>query len=183
LAIRSASSSNRSSADPGRIGPALLLDRDGTLNLDRGWVHKPEDFCWIEGAREAIKWANDRGILVFVITNQAGIARGYYSEEEFRTFTAWIDGELAAAGAHVDATYHCPHHPTAGMGECRRECRCRKPAPGLIERALAEWGFDPARSVMVGDEEHDMEAAATAGIRGVRFTGGSLLDCVKRAFA
>ena len=182
MVIRSASSSSGSSADPGRSRPALLLDRDGTLNVDRGWVHRPADFCWIEGAREATRWANDRGILVFVITNQAGIARGYYSEEEFRGFTAWIDAQLAACGARVDATYYCPHHPTEGTGEYRRECNCRKPATGLIDRALDEWGFDPARSVMIGDAEHDMKAAAAAGIRAVHFTGGSLLECVERAF-
>jgi D-glycero-D-manno-heptose 1,7-bisphosphate phosphatase len=162
---------------------ALLLDRDGTLNVDRGWVHTPEEFTWIEGARETIRWANDRGILVLVITNQAGIARGLYTEEEFRSFTAWVDRELAAVGAHIDATYHCPHHPTEGRGPYRRECRCRKPAPGLIEQALAEWGFDPGRSVVVGDAERDLAAAAAAGIRGVRFEGGNLLECVKRAFA
>lgn len=166
---------------PGK--PALLLDRDGTINVDRGWVHRPEDFHWICGAREAIKWANHRGILVLVITNQAGIGRGYYTEHEFQAFTAWINRELSAGGAHVDATYYCPHHPTAGRGEYRRECRCRKPAPGLIERAAAEWGFDQTRSVMVGDTEHDMRAAAAGGVRGVRFTGGSLLHCVTRAFA
>jgi D-glycero-D-manno-heptose 1,7-bisphosphate phosphatase len=163
--------------------PALLLDRDGTLNVDRGWVHRPDDFCWIEGAREAIRWANDREVLVFVITNQAGIARGYYTEEEFHAFTAWIDRELAACGAHIDGTYYCPHHPTEGRGEYRRQCHCRKPAPGLIERARAEWQFDPARSVMIGDAEHDMKAAVAAGIRAVRFSGGSLLECVERAFA
>jgi D-glycero-D-manno-heptose 1,7-bisphosphate phosphatase len=161
---------------------ALLLDRDGTLNVDRGWVHRPEDFCWIDGAREAVRWANDRGILVLVITNQAGLARGYYTEAEFRTFTAWIDAELATVGAHVDATYYCAHHPTAGVGTYRRECRCRKPAPGLIESALAEWGFDPVLSVMIGDTEHDVAAATAAGIRGVRFTGGNLMDCVEEAF-
>jgi D,D-heptose 1,7-bisphosphate phosphatase len=163
--------------------PALLLDRDGTLNIDRGWVHRPGDFCWIEGAREAIRWANDRGILVLVITNQAGIARGYYTEAEFLAFTAWIDRQLAACGAHIDRTYYCPHHPTEGRGEYRRACNCRKPAPGLIERARAEWAFDPERSVMIGDAEHDMTAAAAAGIRAVRFTGGNLLEHVKRALA
>jgi D,D-heptose 1,7-bisphosphate phosphatase len=166
-----------------RRKPALLIDRDGTLNVDRGWVHRPEDFAWNDGAREAIRWANDRGILVLVVTNQAGIARGHYSEEDFRAFTNWIDGELAAVGAHVDATYYCPHHPTAGRGVFRRECVCRKPAAGLIERALADWGFDPARSVMVGNAEHDVEAAAGAGIRAARFVGGSLLECVKGAFS
>jgi D,D-heptose 1,7-bisphosphate phosphatase len=163
--------------------PALLLDRDGTLNVDRGWVHRPDDFCWIEGAREAIRWANHRGILVLVITNQAGIARGYYTETEFHAFTAWIDRELTACGAHIDGTYYCPHHPTEGRGEYRRQCHCRKPAPGLIERARAEWQFDSARSVMIGDAEHDMKAAVAAGIRAVRFSGGSLLACVEGAFA
>src|SRR5206468_3719882 len=103
-------------------------------------------------------------------------------EEEFRAFTTWVDGELAACGAHIDATYYCPHHPTEGNDKYRRECRCRKPGPGLIERAHTEWQFDLARSVMVGDAEHDIEAAVAAGVRGVRFTGGSLLDCVRHAF-
>jgi D-glycero-D-manno-heptose 1,7-bisphosphate phosphatase len=165
-----------------RRRPALLVDRDGTLNVNRGWVHTPDDFEWIAGAREAIRWANEHGLLVFVITNQSGIARGYFSEDQFRAFTAWIDSELATAGAHVDATYYCPHHPTAGRGSYRVRCRCRKPAPGLIERALADWGFDPRRSLMVGDAKHDVAAAAAAGVRGVRFTGGSLLDCVTGAF-
>ncbi len=178
----SASSSSGSSADP-RIRLALLLDRDGTLNVDRGWVHRPDDFCWIEGAREAIRWANDRGILVLVITNQAGIGRGYYTEEAFHAFTAWIQRELAACGAHIDATCYCPHHPTEGRGEYRRACSCRRPAPGLIERALSEWDLDPDRSVLIGNTEHDMKAAAAAGVRGVRFTGGSLLQCVQQAFA
>ena len=166
-----------------RRKPALLLDRDGTLNVDRGWVHRPEEFEWIAGAREAIKWANDRGFLVFVVTNQAGIARGYYGEEAFDAFTSWIDAELAAVGAHVDATYRCPHHPEIGEGPYRRACDCRKPAPGLIQRALSEWGCDPARSLMIGDQEHDLEAATRAGIRSVRFTGGNLLSCVERALA
>lgn len=175
------SSSSGSSADT--VGKAaLLLDRDGTLNVDRGWVHRPEDFTWIDGAREAVKWANDHGVLVLVITNQAGIARGYYTEQAFHAFTAWINKELAVVGARIDGTYYCPHHPTEGKGQYRRECRCRKPAPGLIERALAEWRFDPAHSVMIGDAEHDVAAAAAAGIRAVRFTGGNLLDCVTHAF-
>jgi D-glycero-D-manno-heptose 1,7-bisphosphate phosphatase len=162
---------------------ALILDRDGTINVDRGWVHQPEDFVWIEGAREGIKWANDRGILVLVVTNQAGIARGYYTEQEFQAFTRWIDGELEACHAHIDATYYCPHHPSEGTLEYRQECHCRKPRPGLIERALTEWGFDPMSSVMIGDGDNDLGAAAAAGIRGVRFEGGSLLDCVRGAFA
>src|SRR5262249_20783374 len=120
---------------------------------------------------------------VFVITNQAGIARGYYTEEQFHAFTAWIERQLAAYGAHIDATYYCPHHPTEGTGAYRRHCRCRKPGPGLIEWALMDWKFDLHRSVMIGNAEHDVQAAAAAGIRAVRFTGGSLLACVEQAFA
>jgi D,D-heptose 1,7-bisphosphate phosphatase len=183
IGVPEALTSARASVAAWRRKPALLLDRDGTLNVDRGWVHRPEEFAWIEGAREAIRWANNRGFLVLVITNQGGIARGLYTEADFLAFTAWIDGELAAAGAHVDATYHCPHHPTEGQGAYRRPCRCRKPGPGLIERALADWAFDSARSVLIGDATHDLEAAAAAGIRGVRFTGESLLACVQHAFA
>ena len=182
MATPSASSLNEFFSDSGRH-PALLLDRDGTLNVDRGWVHRPEDFSWIESAREAIRWANDRGILVLVITNQSGIARGYYTEEEFRAFTEWIDRELAERGAHIDGTYYCPHHPSEGAGAYRRQCRCRKPGPALIEQALEDWKFDPGRSVLVGNSESDMEAAAAAGVRGVRFVGGSLLECVRKAFA
>jgi D-glycero-D-manno-heptose 1,7-bisphosphate phosphatase len=165
-----------------RRKPALFLDRDGTVNVDRGWVHRPEEFAWIEGAREAIRWANERGILVLVVTNQSGIGRGYYTEAEFQAFTRWMDDELARFGAHIDATYYCPHHPTEGWGEYRCACRCRKPAPGLVERALADWGLDRTRSILVGDTAHDLEAAAAAGIRSVRFEGGSLLKCVTRAF-
>jgi D-glycero-D-manno-heptose 1,7-bisphosphate phosphatase len=161
----------------------LLLDRDGTLNVDRGWVHRPEDFQWIEGARETIKWANERGLLVLVITNQAGIARGYYTEAEFQAFTEWIERDLAWWGARIDATYYCPHHPTEGVGVYRRTCGCRKPAPGLIERAVAEWTLDRSQSLMVGDAERDVVAAAAAGVRAVRFAGGNLLACVERALA
>src|SRR5262249_46353080 len=113
----------------------------------------------------------------------SGIARGYYTEEEFWTFTGWIDRELAEHGAHIDGTYYCPHHPSEGSGEYRRVCRCRKPGSALIERALKEWKVDPARTVLVGNSPSDMEAAAAAGIRGVRFAGGSLLECVRKALA
>jgi D-glycero-D-manno-heptose 1,7-bisphosphate phosphatase len=130
-----------------------------------------------------VRWANDRGILVLVITSQAGIARGYYTEDEFRSFTAWIDSELAAFGAHIDATYYCPHHPTEGIGAYRSMCRCRKPSPGLVERAIAEWGIDRARAVMIGDSATDVQAALAAGICGRRFTGGNLLSFVKEVFA
>ncbi len=158
--------------------PAVFLDRDGVLNIDCGYVHRPEDFAWVDGAPEAVKWLNDRGYLVIVITNQAGIARGCYTEEGFRQFTAWVNEELRRCGAHIDATYYCPHHPTEGLAPYRLECDCRKPSPGLIKRALAEWPVDPVSSLMIGDREKDLLAARAAGIRGALFEGGNLLEFV-----
>jgi len=159
--------------------PAVFLDRDGVLNIDYGYVHRPEDFTWIDGAPEAVKWLNDQGYLVIVVTNQAGIARGYYTEEEFLHFTAWMNEELRRRGAHVDAVYYCPHHPTEGRGPYRLECGCRKPAPGLISRALAEWPVNPEVSIMIGDQEKDLLAASASGIRSVLYKGGNLLEFVR----
>ncbi|MEI6726344.1 MAG: HAD-IIIA family hydrolase, partial [Actinomycetes bacterium] len=115
------------------------------------------------------------------VTNQAGIGRGYYSEEEFAVFTRWIDERFAEAGAHVDAWYHCPHHPSEALGNLRVACSCRKPAPGMLLEALRDWDIDIDRSVMIGDGPNDLEAAAAAGVRAVRYSGGDLLDAVKSA--
>jgi D-glycero-D-manno-heptose 1,7-bisphosphate phosphatase len=116
-----------------------------------------------------------------VITNQAGIGRGLYTEAEFAAFSAWIDERLAEVGAHVDATYHCPHHPTAGIGEYLTACDCRKPAPGMLLRAIRDWDVDVAASVMIGDKPHDIAAAEAAGVRGLLFEGGDLDGFVREA--
>ena len=152
-----------------RRKPALLLDRDGVLNIDHGYVHRPDQFEWVSGAVAAIKKANDAGVLVIVVTNQAGIARGYYDDAQFDALMRWVNGQLGASGAHLDAWYYCPHHPTQGSTELTRECDCRKPAPGLILRALREWEFDPAAAVLIGDKPGDSTAAAAAGLRGRLF--------------
>lgn len=154
-----------------RCKPALLMDRDGVINVDYGYVHTPEQFCWIPGAPEAIKAANDAGWLTIVVTNQAGIARGYYTEDEFHAFMHYINGMLRERGAHLDAWYFCPHHPTEGKGAYRQSCDCRKPRPGMIQQALKEWGFDPHRSLIVGDKPFDLEAGAALGIPGILFAG------------
>jgi D-glycero-D-manno-heptose 1,7-bisphosphate phosphatase len=149
-----------------RRKPCAFLDRDGVINVDTGHLHMPGEFRWIPGMPEAIKLLNDAGWLVVVVTNQAGIGRGLYTEAEFERFTAWIGERLAEAGAHVDATYHCPHHPTAGMGEYLRVCECRKPAPGMLLRAIAEWAPDVERSFMLGDSDKDMaDSYATSWAR------------------
>lgn len=163
-----------------QVKPAVLFDRDGVLNVDRGYVHSSNTFSWTPGAVQAIKWLNDRGYLVLVVTNQAGIARGYYSERRFERLCTWMNLQLRACGAHIDAFYYCPHHPTDGIGSYRRSCDCRKPQPGLVVRALDEWQVDRSRSVLIGDQLWDLQAAQAAGLRGVRYRAGDLLTLVKR---
>jgi D-glycero-D-manno-heptose 1,7-bisphosphate phosphatase len=166
-----------------RDKPMVLLDRDGVLNEDRGWVHSSAEFAWLPGAVEGVKWINDRGCLAVVVTNQSGIARGLYSEDEYRGFEGWIAEQLAERGAHLDAVYHCPHHPTAGTTELTRECDCRKPAPGLVVKALAEFGVRPERAVFVGDKDSDMLAAEQAGVRAQRYTGQDLTSLLRQVSA
>lgn len=149
------------------------------MNIDYGYVHQPYKFHWIEGAQDAIKWFNDIGYLVIVLTNQSGIGRGYYTEDHFLMFTKWVNDRLRSFGAHIDATYFCPHHPEAGKGDYKRVCGCRKPAPNLIDQALAEWNVDLKRSILIGDKEEDLRVAQARGIEGRLFQGGSLLDFVK----
>jgi D-glycero-D-manno-heptose 1,7-bisphosphate phosphatase len=161
--------------------PAAFLDRDGVLNHDRGYIHRPADFVWIEGAQTAVRRLNDAGYRVFVVTNQAGVARGLYSEAEIGVLHDWVGAELERAGARIDAFYHCPHHPDIGPPEYRRDCDCRKPAPGMLLRAMADFPIDAARSFLIGDRETDIEAARAAGVAGHLFAGGNLdcfVDCV-----
>jgi len=161
-----------------RRKPCAFLDRDGVINFDVGHLCDPAEFGFTPGMPQAIKLLNDVGWLVVVITNQAGIGRGKYTEAEFEQFSAWIDDRLAEGGAHVDAVYHCPHHPTAGVGEYRVACDCRKPGPGMLLAAIAEWEPDVERSFLLGDKESDVQAAEAAGVRGVLYTGGDLREVV-----
>lgn len=143
--------------------PAVFLDRDGTINVEKNYLHRIEDFQFIEGAPEAIKELNRAGYLVLVVTNQSGVARGYFSLEEVDSLHRHLAQRLAAAGAHVDGFYVCPHHPTAGQGELRSVCSCRKGEPGMLLEAAREHGIDLARSYMIGDKEADVEAGERAG--------------------
>jgi D-glycero-D-manno-heptose 1,7-bisphosphate phosphatase len=166
-----------------RKKPAVFLDRDGVLNVDFGHVHRPADFVWLEGAREAVKWLNDNGCLAIVVTNQAGIAKGFYTEEEYLKFSSWISRELRRVGAHLDDTYYCPHHPTEGKEPYLKHCDCRKPAPGLLRRAIDDWQADEGGSVFIGDKKSDLLAAQAAGIQGALFTGGNLLDFLRSVWS
>ena len=160
---------------------AIFFDRDGTLNVDVHYLHDPADFVWIEGAIAAIRWANAHGYLVIVVTNQSGIARGYYDEDAVRHLHDWMNAELAAHGAHIDAFYYCPHHTEGSVPAYVKQCDCRKPAPGMILRAIVEHDIDPAASFLFGDAASDVTAAEAAGVRGVHYAGRSLLDCVRNA--
>lgn len=160
--------------------PAAFLDRDGVLNMDHGYVHRPSEFDWLEGAREAVKLLNDSGYLVIIITNQAGIGRGYYEDGDFHRLTDWMRDQLAHVGAHVDGVYFCPHHPTEGKGAFKVNCPCRKPNPGMIEQALAEWDIDMDKSFVIGDKPKDMALAESVNLPGYVFSGGNLLEFVRR---
>ena len=157
------------------LRPALFLDRDGVLNEDRGYVHRWEDFCWIPGAREAVAAFNARGWWVFLVTNQSGVGRGYYPEADVLALHARMEADLAAAGARIDAFYYCPFHPEALEDRYRHpDPPDRKPNPGMLLRAMADWPVDAARSVMVGDKAIDLEAGRRAGVRSLLFPGGDL---------
>lgn len=147
--------------------PAVFLDRDGTINVDRGYVYLPEQFDFIPGAVEAIRRLNEVGALVVVVTNQGGVGHGLYTEADVRSLHEYMSTELERAGATVDAYYYCPQHPDAIVEEYRGDDACRKPNPGMIERAAAEHGIDVAASWMVGDKVSDIEAGRRAGARTV----------------
>ena len=160
--------------------PVVFLDRDGVVNADIGYLWRREDFLWIPGAPAAIRLFNGRGWPVVVVTNQSGVARGYYREQEVQALHLWMNAELDKQGAHIDAFYFCPHHPRGAIEEYTRECDCRKPQPGMILQAMAEWSADPATSFLIGDKESDVAAAAAAGIRGYLFDGSNLLEYVEK---
>jgi D-glycero-D-manno-heptose 1,7-bisphosphate phosphatase len=150
-------------AAPGR-SRAAFLDRDGVINLDRGYVYRREDFEFLPGVLTACAQLHRFGLALVVVTNQAGIGRGLYGEDDFARLTAWMSAEFAAAGAPLAGVFHCPHHPQAALGEYRRACNCRKPAPGMLLAAIHALSLDPARSVLFGDKVSDIEAALAAGV-------------------
>ncbi len=140
--------------------PAVFLDRDGTINVEVNYLHRPADLELIPGAPEAIARLNAAGLLVIVVTNQAGIARGYYTEANMRALHAYLNECLMAHHAHIDAFYYCPHHP-----EFTEPCACRKPAPGMLLMAAADHGIDLECSWLIGDTAGDMGAGYAAGCR------------------
>ena len=139
---------------------ALFLDRDGVINIDKNYVHKISDFEFVDGIFDLCKYYQDRGYLIFVITNQAGIARGYYDHNDFALLTSWMTGQFKQNDILISKVYYCPHHP--GFD---KECDCRKPNPGMIFQAQKEFDVDLANSVLIGDKESDLQAGKNAGIQ------------------
>ncbi len=154
--------------------PALFLDRDGVINVDKGYVARVEDFEWIEGAIDCIRAFNARGWYVFIVTNQSGIARNYYSLGDMHTLHDWMLGQLGEAGAQIDRVYFCPYHEAGENPEFRKPSQDRKPGPGMLLRAMADFDVDAAQSFMIGDKATDLGAAEAAGIPGFLFTGGNV---------
>ena len=143
---------------------AVFLDRDGVLNVEVNYLHRVEDFAWVPGAPEAVRRLNDAGLLALVVTNQAGVARGYYTEADVERLHTHMQTALAGYGAHVDAFYYSPFHPDGTVAAYRRASDCRKPGTALFERALREWRVDPARSFVVGDKESDVAPGRALGM-------------------
>ena len=144
--------------------PAVFIDRDGVINIDHGYVHTVDDFEYVEGVFEACKKLKAMGYLLVLVTNQAGIARGMYTEDEFLTLTEWMDWNFVDNGVEFDGIYYCPHHPTEGKGDYLQDCKCRKPKPGMFISARDFLKIDMAGSVMIGDKADDMQAAAAAEV-------------------
>jgi D-glycero-D-manno-heptose 1,7-bisphosphate phosphatase len=147
------------------LNKAVFLDRDGVINKDNGYVHIVDDFEYIDGVFEACLALKKMGYLLVVVTNQSGIARGMYSEDDFHHLTEWMDWNFADKGVELDGIYYCPHHPEKGLGEYKQDCDCRKPKPGMLIDAAQFLKIDLSQSVMVGDKADDIRAARAAGLK------------------
>jgi histidinol-phosphate phosphatase family protein len=164
-----------------RQRPAAFLDRDGVLNVDKGYTHRLDDLVWMPGAKEAIRLLNDRGYRVIVVTNQAGVARGYFDEAAVAAFHAGMQQQLATAGAYIDAFYHCPYHADGVVAAYTADDHPdRKPNPGMILRAMADQSVNREGSFIIGDKPSDIEAGRRAGLPGFLYTDGSLETLVRQ---
>ena len=164
--------------------PALFLDRDDTLVVDTGYVYKISDFRWMTGADTALQFARQHNIDVFIVTNQGGIARGFFTEEQMHGFNEKLKSETIQAGGYIADIAFCPHHPQAIIPALKTPCACRKPKAGMLRQLAKKWQIDLSRSVMIGDKDTDVKAGEAAGCTSVRFDPDTnLFDCVGSALA
>jgi D-glycero-D-manno-heptose 1,7-bisphosphate phosphatase len=143
---------------------ALFLDRDGVINIDKGYVSDPVQFEFVPGIIDLLRAAQAAGFLLVVITNQSGIARGYFDEQQYERIERHMRDSLLVEGVQLAAVYFCPHHPEGVRPDLAIDCSCRKPRPGMILRAAQELGLDLAASILMGDKQSDIEAAKAAGV-------------------
>jgi D-glycero-D-manno-heptose 1,7-bisphosphate phosphatase len=153
---------------------AVIFDRDGVLNEDTAFPHRPDQIVWTPTAKAAVKAVNDAGLYALVATNQSGVARGLFGERDVIDLHAWMNGELIAAGAHIDAFEYSPFHPEATVEAYRRDSDCRKPGAGMLSRMIDAYPIDRRRTVMIGDRQSDVAAGVAAGVEGLLFEGGDL---------
>jgi D-glycero-D-manno-heptose 1,7-bisphosphate phosphatase len=161
------------------LRPAVFLDRDGVLNEDCGYVGSPDRFQWLPGAKGAVRLINDCGAHAFIVTNQAGVARGFYTESDVEALHRHIQQDLILAGATIDDFRFCPDHPDGIVERYRRQSDWRKPAAGMILDLLNAWNVDPRRSILIGDKESDIQAAQAAGIEGHLYAEGNVLGFIE----
>ncbi len=143
---------------------AVILDRDGVINEDSGYLYKPEDFTFIEGIFHFCRAARQKGYLIIIVTNQSGIARGYYTEEDFLRLSDWMCNKFEEQGILIGRIYYCPYHPTEGIGRYKRDSYDRKPNPGMILKARDDFDLDLKHSIIIGDRDSDMIAGRKAGV-------------------
>jgi D-glycero-D-manno-heptose 1,7-bisphosphate phosphatase len=160
--------------------PALFLDRDGVINEDFGYLYQIEEIKWIPGIIETIQYFKRKGYYVIVLTNQSGIARGYYQEDDVLRLHTQMKSILEQSNAVIDKFYFCPHHPEAIVKKYRMECSCRKPGTGMVQQALRDYPIELDHSFLIGDQKSDIELAENLGIRGYQFRGGNLFNFLNR---